>query len=143
MSEEVTDLRKSERFDVVQTLEGSFGGVDVTLLNLALNGVQLTHAAALRIGTRGRLTFRRGEVTVTIEGRVVWSHLSKDSGGLLYRSGVQLDEGDVHYAAAIAALLRAGVLARDSGSLERKRQREVAREKLLGATPKMQVPPSN
>jgi hypothetical protein len=141
MSEEVTDLRKSERFDVVQALEGSFGGVDVTLLNVALNGVLLMHETALRIGTRGRLTFRHGDISVTIEGRVVWSHLSKNSGGMLYRSGVQLDSGEVHYAVAIASLLRAGVLARDSGSLERKRERETAREKLLSATAKMQTPP--
>lgn len=142
MTDEVTDLRKSERFDVLQPLDGTFGGVEVTLINVALGGAQLLHAQPLRIGTRARLIFHRGEIAVSIQGRVVWSHLSQTPDGLLYRSGIQLDAGEVHYAAALHTLLRTGVLARDTSSLERKRQRELERAQRRGSSPKIQAAPA-
>lgn len=141
MTDEVTDLRKDERFEVQQPLDGTFGNVEVTLLNLALSGVQFAHALPLRLGTRARLVFRRGDVSVSIPGRVVWSQLSQTPKGLLYRSGVQLDSGEVHYASGLHNLLRSGVLARDTGSLERKRLRELEREKRKTSSGHVQIPP--
>lgn len=140
---ELTDLRKGERFQVLQPVEGTFGNVEVTLLNLALGGAQLQHAQPLRIGTRARLTFRRGDASASVQGRVVWSHFSQTPSGLLYKSGIQVDGGDVQYAAGVAYMLRSGILARDTESLERKRQRELEREKLRGSSPKMQSIPSS
>jgi hypothetical protein len=140
---EPTNLRKGERFQVLQPIEGTFGNVDVTLLNLALGGAQLQHAQPLRIGTRARLTFRRGDAAASVQGRVVWSHFSQTASGLLYKSGIQVDGGDVQYAAGVASLLRSGALGRDTDSLERKRQRELDREKLRSSSPKLySVPPS-
>jgi hypothetical protein len=139
----VIDLRKSERFQVLEQLDGLFGVVEVTLLNVALGGVQLGHAQPLRIGTRARFVFHRGDIAVSIAGRVVWSHLSQTEAGLLYKSGVQLDDGEVQYAAALATFLRAGIIARDTSSLDRKRQRELEREQRRASSSKMQViPPS-
>src|ERR1041384_1123718 len=113
MADEVTDVRKSERFDVVEPLDGSFGGVEVSFVNVSLGGAQLMHTQPLRIGTRGRLAFKRGEVVAATHGTVVWSHMVPTPQGLRYKSGLQLDPGEVQYAAALDALLRAGVLARD------------------------------
>ncbi len=142
MTDEVTDLRKSERFDVQQPLDGTFGSTEVSLLNLALSGVQLVHALPLRIGTRARLAFRRDEVSVSIQGSIVWSHVSQTPKGMLYTSGVQLDSGEVQYAAGLHNLLRSGVLARDAGSLQNKRQRELEREQRRTSAPKPHVPPA-
>lgn len=143
MTEQVADLRKGERFQVLEPLDGTFGGIEVTLLNVALGGVQLRHAQPLRIGTRARLNFHRGEISASIQGRVVWSHLSQTAEGLLYKSGVQLDAGDVQYATELHKLLRAGVLSRDTDSLERKRQRELEREQRRLSSPKAQlIPPT-
>jgi hypothetical protein len=61
--------------------------------------------------------------------------------GLRYKSGLQLDQGEVQYATALHALLRAGVLARDNGSLERKKEREAERAKRLSSTFKAVTPP--
>src|SRR6185436_7465886 len=66
MNTEVVDLRKGERFLVVETIEGWFGTTDITLLNVALAGVQVSHAQPLRIGTRARLHFTHRDVTVAI-----------------------------------------------------------------------------
>jgi PilZ domain len=142
MSDEVTDVRKNERFDVVEPFDGSFGGVEVTFVNFSLGGAQLVHAQPLRIGTRGRLAFKRGEVAAETHGRVVWSHMAQTPQGLRYKSGLQLDPGEVPYATALHALLRAGVLARDTSSLERKKEREAERAKRLSSTFKAVTPPS-
>jgi len=144
MTEETRELRKAERFQVVEPLVGAFGSVEVTMINIGLGGVQLQHAQPLRIGTRGRLAFHRGGISASIQGRVVWSHFSQTSEGLLYKSGVQLDAGDVQYAAAINELLRAGIVARDGDSLERKRLREQEREQRRLSSTKIQpIPPTS
>ncbi|MEO8383112.1 MAG: PilZ domain-containing protein [Acidobacteriota bacterium] len=146
MTTETTNLRKEERFQVLQPIEGTFGNVELTLLNLSLGGAQLQHASPLRIGTRARLTFRRGDTSVSIHGVVVWSHFAQTPAGLLYKSGVELEGGDVHYAAGLASMLRSGVLGRDTESLERKRLREIEREKARGSSPKLQpieIPPTS
>ena len=142
MADEVTEVRKSERFDVVEAFDGSFGGVEVSFVNLSLGGAQLVHTQPLRIGTRGRLAFRRGEVSSAIHGTVVWSHMVPTPQGLRYKSGLQLDPGEVQYATALHTLLRANVLARDTGSLERKKEREAERATRLSSTFKAVTPPS-
>jgi len=113
---------------VVEPVEGTFGATPVSLMNVSLGGAQLLHAQPLRIGTHSTLSFHRGEAQATVAVTVVWSHLSQTEEGLRYRSGVRLDGPDVAYATALNALVRAGAIALDAESLERKRQREAERE---------------
>lgn len=141
MSEEVTDLRKGDRFLVTQPIEGAFNGSPVALLNVSVSGAQLLHAQPLRIGTRATLTFSKLDVRVTVVVIVVWSHLSQTAEGLRYRSGVKLAEPSVPYAAALNSFLRTGIVTPDTESLERKRQREAERQQRRQSGPKMSVVP--
>ena len=127
MTTDVLDLRKGDRFLVVEPLTGSFGPAEIAILNLSLTGAQVSHAQPLRIGTRARLWFRRGDVTVAVQARVVWSHLAKTTSGMVYQTGIKLDAADVQYAMAINALMRSGVIRQDVESLDKKRRREAER----------------
>lgn len=143
MTTDVIDLRKGERFLVVGEIAGTFGATDITLLNVALAGVQVANAQPLRIGTRARLTFSYGNVEVEIAARVLWSQLSQShdaSGKLLYKTGMKIEAADPQYGVAVNALFKAGAIQRDTESLERKRQRQEERERRL-STAKMRVIP--
>ena len=146
MSYDVIDLRKGDRFLFTEPVSGSFAGNDVAFLNVSLGGAQVTHAQPMRIGTRGRMTFRRGDVVVAIPEHVVWSHLGKVGEAMSYTSGVKLDTTDPQFAAALNALYKAGVVQRDVGSLEKKRQRmierEAARKSQVRVIPSSEPPPS-
>lgn len=141
MNEEVIDLRKGDRFQAVEPIGGSFNGIDVSVINVSVTGAQIMHAQPMRIGTRSRLAFQHGEVTVSVQVQVVWSHLWQTPEGLAYRSGVHLDATDVPYATAVNALIRSGTLHRDTESLERKRQREEERELRRKSGPKLNSAP--
>jgi hypothetical protein len=136
MNEDVIDLRKGDRFHAVAPMSGSFNGVDVSLINLSVTGAQIMHAQPIRIGTRSRLAFQHGQVTVSVQVQVVWSHLWQTPDGHAYRSGVRLDAMDVAYAAAVHALVRTHAIEQDTESLERKRQREAERELRRKSGPK-------
>jgi hypothetical protein len=128
MTIEIIELRKGDRFVTTESVAGTFGPVDVVIVDLSLGGAQLSHPQPLRIGTRGKLTFRRGEISATVPAHVIWSHLSKTKGGMSYVSGLQLESVDPQYGMALNSLLRAGVLRKDSESLERKKERMLERE---------------
>src|SRR5215212_8429011 len=100
MNDDVTDLRKGDRFLVSEAIEGTFGATPVALLNMSLGGAQLLHAQPLRIGTRATLVFRHAGEGASVAVIVVWSHLSQTAEGLRYQSGVKLDAPDVAYARA-------------------------------------------
>lgn len=130
MSADIRDLRTIERYVVVERLLGSFGAAGISVIDIAEQGAQIEHAQPLRLGSRGRLWFKRGEVSASSHAMVIWSRLSEkpnDDGKLLYRSGVRLDEGET-FAKAIQALGEQGVIRRDTESLERKRRKFVERE---------------
>ena len=121
---DVSDLRRTHRFGAVEPLPGGFGSASITILNLASRGVQIEHSQPLRLALNGRLWFRRGDVAVSVQGRVVWSHLSKmrdPNGKLLYHSGIHVPEEAGDLAGAIDALARHGVVRKEGDSLERKR----------------------
>jgi hypothetical protein len=144
MNEDVIDLRRGDRFHVVQPIGGSFNATDVSVINVSVTGAQIMHGVPIRIGTRARLAFRHGEVTVSVQVQVVWSHLWQTPEGHAYRSGVRLDSPDVLYAAAVNALIRTGAIQRDTESLERKRQREQEREQRRKSGPKVSpLPPGS
>lgn len=142
MNQEIVDLRKGDRFVVLEPVTGTFGPADVGVLNLSLSGMQISHPQPLRIGTRGRLSFKRGDVTVAVQAHVVWSHLQKaPNGALSYISGMKLDSIEAQYAAAINTLLRGGVLRHDVDSMDRKRRRIAEREQEMKA--KVRVLPTS
>lgn len=128
MNFEVVDLRQGDRFTVLEPLSGSFAGAEVTLLDVGLGGMQIAHPAPLRIGTRGKITFRHGDVVAAIAARVAWSHFEKTPTGMVYKSGLRIDSPDPQYALALHTFVRAGIVRQDTGSLERKRQRLIERE---------------
>jgi PilZ domain len=147
MSIEVVDLRKGDRFLIVEPVTGTFGAVDVALLDLSLTGAQISHPQPLRIGTRARFWFKRGDVTAVVQAHVVWSHLAKSTtGALAYQSGLKIDNADPQYAATMNALIRAGILRQDVQSMDKKRQRAIEREQLrqsqIRIIPTSEPPPS-
>src|SRR6202171_4766639 len=128
---EVKDLRSGERWLLDEPVVGSFGAAEVTVVNVAEQGVQLTHAQPLRLATRARLWFRRGTIAVNVHGMIVWSHLSKNpnhEGKYLYQSGVRVESSADEFARTLTDLSSHHLLRRDAGSLERKRQRLLERE---------------
>ena len=143
MTQDAADLRKSARFVVLEPLTGTFGGSDITILNIGLTGLQIVHSQPMRIGTRARLSFDRHDVTVTTQARVMWSHLSQSanaSGKLLYTTGIRIEATDPQFGLALNSLIRAGALRQDSDSMEKKRarlaEREQQRKSQMKLTPK-------
>jgi hypothetical protein len=147
MTIEVVDFRKGDRFLIVEPVTGTFGAADVVLQNFSLTGAQISHPQPLRIGTRARLWFKRGDVTAAVQAHVVWSHLAKlPTGAMAYKSGLKIDNADPQYAAALNTMIRAGILRQDVQSMDKKRQRAVEREELrksqIRVIPVSEPPPS-
>ena len=145
MTAEVIDLRKAERFTVVQPIDGTFGGSEMSVKNIGVTGLQIVHAHPMRIGTRARVVFRSGGVDVTTQAHLIWSHLSRtpdDSGKLLYVSGLHVDNAEPQYAAAINTLFRAGTVRPDTESMDRKRARALEREEARKSQMKV-IPPTS
>ena len=139
---DVPDSRGSERFVASRPIEGRFGRTDVTIWDLAESGLQIEHAEPLKIATKGLVGFKLDEMTVTVPGIVIWSHLSKTPdahGRLLYRSGVRLEADIELFASAINRLAGSGRIQRDTASLERKRKKQGEREQELRTRPVIQM----
>jgi hypothetical protein len=134
----VDDLRASDRFGAVEPLPGGFGSASVQVLDLASRGVQIEHSQPLRLSLNGRLWFRRDDVAISVQGRVVWSHLSgtRDANGkLLYHSGIHVPEESSDLAGAIERLARHGILRKADDSLERKRATAEEKDQLRASRP--------
>ena len=135
---DLSELRSSDRLGAIEPLPGGFGSASITVLDLAARGAQIEHTQPLRLSLTGRLWFKSGRATVSVQGRVVWSHLSKtrDSNGkLLYHSGIHVPDESEELAAAIETLAREGVVRRENDSLERKRATLEERDQQRQARP--------
>jgi hypothetical protein len=130
MTIEIIELRKGDRFIATEQIPGTFGPAEVIVIDLSLGGAKFSHPQPLRIGTRGKLVFKRGDITASAQGVVLWSHLSRAGGGMSYISGVKLEAVEPQYAMALNALLRAAVLRKETDSLEKKKERMIEREQL-------------
>jgi hypothetical protein len=142
MSPEIKDLRSIERFVVVESLVGSFGAAAVAVLDVAEQGAQIEHAQPLRLGSRARLWFKRGDIAASVHAIVIWSRLSEKpntEGKLLYRSGLRLEDDDAPFSGAIQALADHNVIRRDTESLERKRRKFVEREQEKTSKPSVKL----
>ena len=128
---DLRDLRSADRFVADERLTGSFGAASITVVDLADQGAQIEHTQPLRLGLKARFWFRRGDVSVSAQGLIVWSHLSKRpnaDGKLLYRSGIRIEDDAVEFGDALRMLVRTGIVHRDVGALERKRKRLAEKE---------------
>ncbi len=128
---EVKDLRGSERFIAARPFAGSFGSAGVSIINLSTQGVQIEHAAPLRLGTKGRLAFKLDDVAVTVYGISIWSHLSKtpnEHGKYPYRSGIRIEVGIDEFATALQTLIDRKSVHLDMDSMARKQQRLLDRQ---------------
>src|SRR5437868_4976196 len=102
--ESLQEHRGADRFVVNEPLIGSFGSAAVTILNMADLGLQVEHAQPLRLGTKARLWFRRGDIGASVQAIVVWSHLSRtpnEQGKLLYHSGLRIEENAKQFTDAL------------------------------------------
>jgi PilZ domain len=125
----VEELRKTDRFVIVEPFPATFGAFEATVINVSIGGVQISHPQPIRIGTMARLSFSKGDAVVVTQARVLWSHVAPSAGGkLLYRSGLKIEAVDPQYALALNTLIRAGIARQDLESLDRKRQRDEERE---------------
>jgi hypothetical protein len=131
MEPDTKELRTTERYIVTEALGGSFGSAQVTLIDVGELGAQIEHQQPLRLATKGRLWFKRGEIAVSLHAVVVWSRLSRtanNQGKYPYRSGLRIDEEVAEFLSAMQMLSEHGVIRKDSESLERKRKRNEERE---------------
>jgi hypothetical protein len=139
---ELRDLRNADRFVADERIAGSFGAASITVVDLADQGAQIEHSQPLRLGLKARFWFRRGDITVSAQGLVVWSHLSKRpnvDGKLFYRSGIRIEEDVDEFGDALRQLVRSGIVHRDVGALERKRKRIEEREQERWGKPGLKV----
>jgi hypothetical protein len=147
----ISDLRGETRFLLLEPMSGTFGSsLEIAVLDLSSNGARIEHSQPVRLGTRGRLVFRRApDIHVTAHGLAIWSRLStnKDSRGkLLYQSGIRIDEPPPEFKQAISTLAGSGMLQPDRESLERKRQQlqERSRPPLMKLIrPEQTIPPDH
>jgi tetratricopeptide (TPR) repeat protein len=145
MTYDIKDLRSGDRYFVTERLTGSFGAVEATIINMAEQGAQVEHSQPLRLGTKARLWFKRGDVASSVQAISVWSRLSKtpnEYGKYLYRSGLRIEEGAEDWVSAMQALADANLLKRDSDSLERKRKRLEQRAEVKSGQPTMKFVPA-
>lgn len=139
---DLRDLRSADRFVADERLAGSFGAASITVVDLADQGAQIEHAQPLRLGLKARFWFRRGDVSVSAQGLVVWSHLSKRpnvDGKLFYRSGIRIEEQIDEFGDALRQLVRGGIVHRDVGALDRKRKRIEEKEQERWGKPGLKV----
>ena len=139
---DVSDLRISDRYVAVDALTGSFGTASVVILDLAAQGAQIEHAQPLRLGSKGKLAFKLGDVNVAIDGITIWSHLSKTPnarGKYLYRSGVRIDAGGADLSDVVKHLAGSGFVKLDDQSMQRKKLRAEAKRLARAREPHVKV----
>lgn len=125
----VQELRSGERYSVTPPLRGSFGASEIHIANVSDSGAQVKHMEPLKLGSDARLAFAVPQGgTVSLRGRVVWSHMSHmPTNGGRYTSGIRIENQAEVLNETIKALIDQGLASPDSGSIERKR--EVLRQK--------------
>ena len=142
MSPDIKDLRAIERYVVAEPLVGSFGAAAISVVDIAEQGAQIVHPQPLRLGSRARLWFKRGDVAASVHAIVIWSRVSQkpnDEGRLLYHSGLRIDDQAESFASAIQALADQNVIRRDTASLDRKRRKLIDREQERSGKPSVKI----
>lgn len=95
-SNRIEELRSTERFFIMPSLDARFGDVPVTLENLCARGARIEIKAEPKRGHSDTLLFQvpQSELEVKVPGKVVWSTLKSISGSgggqKAWRAGVHI-----------------------------------------------------
>ena len=129
MTIEIKELRSGQRYVLDHPVSASFGSTEVQIVNISTGGIQIIHPLPQRIGSSSRLWFRVQDTSVSTNGRMIWSHLSKDesTGKTTYRSGIRIE--DLEFVAVVNSLVERNILKADSDSLDRKKKLLIEKEK--------------
>jgi len=136
----VTNLRCSRRFNVIHPVRIQFVGDAAEVLNLSAEGIQIRHAAFVKLGMRAtiRIDYPVTRETVSLQARILWSRLSTiadATGKYLYVSGLLIEDAAT-VGGALGRLIRT-CAAPDSDSMEKKRKsiEERAQRRTVVMTP--------
>ncbi len=108
----IEELRRSDRFDVQQPIDGRFEGVPVTIENLSVRGAGIIATAPLAKGERGTLSF----LNVEVSAEVAWCAV-KSLDPTRYRAGFFIGEKAELMRLAIGRLCEGGQASLDTHSL--------------------------
>jgi len=108
------EFRSAERFLTEPPLHGVVGTVDVTICDVAKQGIRVEHAEPLIPLHSCNLTFTlpHSGRNLTVSGLVAWSGLFRDEGEYVYRSGIHVDASSLE--TVVKDLVKAGVARPDS-----------------------------
>lgn len=117
-TQQVVDLRRRPRFEVISPVRATFNGLPIRVVDVSAGGLQMEHASFLRLGTAGTVVISSDE-PLEVRTRVVWSRFSPSPQQPGYRSGLAFD-GDLEAVAGrLGRFIRAYGRA-DTTSLTRK-----------------------
>ena len=123
-AQRIEELRSSDRFYVVPSLEGTFGGRTVSIEDLSARGARLEAPAEPRKGTSATLQFvvPQSELEVVVNAQVVWTSLKAITGATRksYRAGLLIAEKAELMRLAIGRLCELNRAALDMHSLRLK-----------------------
>ena len=114
----IEELRSTDRFDVVPSLEGKWNGEPAGIENLSARGARIETFRGLGASATGILTFSVPDASliVSVNASVAWSSM-KSVGPSTYRSGLFIDEKPELLRLAIGHLSEIGRASIDTISL--------------------------
>jgi Tfp pilus assembly protein PilZ len=139
----VEESRSAKRYIIDPPLQASLGSATLTIIDAGETGVQAEHAVPVKLGATARLLVQIPGVSdpLKLEGRVVWSRLSKkpnEHGKYLYRSGIRVENAAETIRDAVEKLHARSQAEPDHLSLMKKETiRKEKQEKLLHPQMKM------
>src|SRR5258708_4928468 len=114
----IEELRSTDRFDLVPSLEGKWNGEPARIENLSARGARIETFRALPASANGLLTFSvpNADLTVSVSASVAWSSM-KSVDPSTYRSGLFVDEKPELLRLAIGHFCETGRASLDTISL--------------------------
>jgi PilZ domain len=123
-TQRIEELRSTDRFYVVPSLEGMFGGRPVLIEDLSARGARIEAPVEPRKASAAALQFRvpSSEIEVVVNAQVVWTSLKAITGaaGKRYRAGLLIGEKAELLRLAIGRLCEMNRAALDMHSLRLK-----------------------
>ena len=98
--QECSDFRRTPRYTPASPLEGTFGELPLSILEISTSGLRIRHMRPLDAGKEGKLSFTLTDPaqTFSLRGRVVWTtaaSFAADGGELSHISGLRvIDAGN-------------------------------------------------
>lgn len=136
----IEELRSTERFFVMPSLESHFGTAIANIENVCVRGARIETLAEPKKGETETLTFHvpRSELEVKVPGQVIWTALKAISGSdqRSYRAGLHITSKPELLRLAIGLLSEAGMATIDTQSLQLKLKIMRARARQFAPTVK-------